>query len=197
MIEIMKLFMQVVLIALSSISLSGCFGTVMTGVGMVYDRHNIYKKISDFQLAANVRRALYKDSLLKCKTCYIDVESFNRDLLLAGHVPNRGLRDEAERRVKSVEGYRRVFVHLGINKQRAPAIEDSWITAKIRSGILADSSINPKKFRVATSDGVVYLMGDVDPKQARKVIQIARTTSGVKRVVKMFRYYHLTNKQKD
>lgn len=190
----MKRYGNILLIIILCISISGCFGTVMTGVGMVYDRHNIYKKMSDFQIGANVRRALYKDNLLKCKTCYIDIETFNGDLLLAGHVPTRALRNEAEKRVKTVDDYRRVFVHLSISKERATSLEDSWITAKIRSAIIADSSINPKKFRVATSDGVVYLMGDVQPEQAKKVIQIARTTSGVKRVVKMFKYYQLSNK---
>ena len=190
----MKRYQNVLLVIILGIGLSGCFGTVMTGVGMIYDRHNIYKKMSDFQIGANVRRALYKDNLLKCKACYIDIETFNGDLLLSGHVPTHALRNEAEKRVKSVEGYRRVFVHLSISKGRATSLEDSWITAKIRSSIIADSSINPKKFRVATSDGVVYLMGDVQPHQAQKVVQIARTTSGVKRVVKMFKYFHLSDK---
>ena len=185
-----------ILIILGMLSLmTGCFGTVVTGMGMVYDRHNIYKKISDFQLGADVRRALYKDKTLKCKNCYIDIETFNQDLLVAGHVPTQRLREVAEKRVKTVTGFRRVFIHLSVNKERSPSLEDSWITAKIRSGILADASINPKKFLVTTSDGVVYLMGDVQPVQAKKVIQIARTTSGVRRVVKMFRYYHLTNQE--
>jgi hypothetical protein len=37
-------------------------------------------------------------------------------------------------------------------------------------------------------------MGDVIPKEANIVIQIARECAGVKRVVKLFKYYNLDDK---
>ncbi len=73
-------------------------------------------------------------------------------------------------------------------------MEDNWITTKIRSKILADSTIDPNDFKVVTADQIVYLMGDVIPEQAAKVIHIARTCTGVKRVVKLFKYYNLSDK---
>ena len=68
-------------------------------------------------------------------------------------------------------------------------VEDGWITAKIRIGILQDSSIDPDQFKIVTVDELVYLMGDVIPAQALKVIMISRNCDGVRRVVKLFRYY--------
>ena len=72
-------------------------------------------------------------------------------------------------------------------------MKDSLITAKIRSQIVADSEINPRAFKVVTSDGVVYLMGDVIPTQADWVVEIARNTAGVLTVVKLFKYYQLSD----
>ncbi|GGI86678.1 BON domain-containing protein [Legionella impletisoli] len=180
-------------VLLFSSALTGCVGNILTGATLFYDRHTLYKQAGDFQLGANVGRTLYKDTTFKCDHCAIDYAVFNGDILLAGHVPNRALKQEAERRVKQLSGYRRLFVQISLEQAPRDTLEDSWITAKIRSGILADSDINPKKFKVITSDQIVYLMGDVLPEQARKVILIARETSGVRRVVKLFKYFHLSD----
>lgn len=174
--------------------LSSCLSSIWTGATLIYDRHEIYKKISDFQLGANARRALYKNETFKCAECAIDLAVFNGDILLAGHVPSAALRQEAQTRVVSVSGYRRLFNQLSISPTENSALQDGWISAKINSQILADAKINPNEFKVMTADRIVYLMGDVIPAQAHRVIKIARKTAGVKRVVKLFQYYHLSNK---
>jgi osmotically-inducible protein OsmY len=177
---------------LACTALTGCVGGFFTGATLVYDRHSIYKKAGDFQLSANAGRAIYKDPTFKCKCCVIDIAVFNGDILIAGHVPSRALRTEIEKRISNLSGYRRVFIQVAVEKKLSNAIEDSWITTKIRSGILADSSIDPKAFKIVTADSIVYLMGDVMPAQAKKVIYIARTTTGVRRVVKLLKYYRLS-----
>ncbi|ARG98774.1 BON domain-containing protein [Legionella micdadei] len=172
--------------------LEGCYSELWTGAKLVYDRHNVYKKIDDYQLGAKAGHALFDDQLFKQKGCSIDLAVFNGDILLAGHVPTAGLRNEAVRRVSSLTGYRRVINQLDVSKQPNSVLEDSWITAKIRSQIFADAEIDPHAFKVITSDYIVYLMGDVRPQQAERVINIAKNTQGVERVVKLFKYYNLS-----
>nr|WP_058530144.1 BON domain-containing protein [Legionella londiniensis] len=166
---------------------------ILTGASLIYERHSIYKSLSDFQLSANASRALYHDEVFKCRQCAIDLAVFNGDILLAGHVPSAKLRQEAQKRIAALQGYRRLFNQLAIRRTDPNYIQDSWITAKIRAQILADARINPKKFKVITADRIVYLMGDVIPLQATLVIDIARQCVGVKRVVKLLRYYNLSN----
>ncbi|CEK12224.1 BON domain-containing protein [Legionella hackeliae] len=186
---------KVCFILLLSNLLTGCLSNAWTGAMLVYDRHNVYKKVSDYQLSANVHHELYAaDRLLEQKGCVIDIAVFNGDILLAGHVPSLELRDAAIARVSKVSGYRRLFNQLDIDSHRSRTVQDSWITAKIRSRIFADSAIDPNVFKVVTSDSIVYLMGDVTPEQAARVISIARNTHGVIRVVKLLKYYHLTDK---
>ncbi|KTC84990.1 BON domain-containing protein [Legionella brunensis] len=180
---------------LSSGLLTGCISNVWTGAMLVYDRHNVYKKVNDYELSANVHHELYyADRLLEQKNCAIDVAVFNGDILLAGHVPTIELREAAIQRVSKIEGYRRLFNQLDVDNRPGNTMQDSWITAKIRSKIFADSTIDPNVFKIVTSDRIVYLMGDVPTDQATKVINIARNTSGVFRVVKLFKYYLLTDK---
>ena len=132
--------------------------------------------------------------MFKSKDTVIDLATFNGDILMAGHVPTSALRDEAQTRIARIPGYRRLFNQLSVESATNNAILDSWITAKIRSGILANAEIDPDQFKIVTSDRIVYLMGDVIPAQARKVIYIARKCAGVKRVVKLLKYYNLSDK---
>jgi len=174
--------------------LSGCLTGLWTGASLIYDRHDVYKKAGDFQLGATAGRVLYRDKRFKGKDTVIDLATFNGDILMAGHVPTTALRDEAQTRVMRIPGYRRVFNQLSVSAAPNNAIQDSWITAKIRSGILAHAEIDPDQFKIVTSDRIVYLMGDVIPAQARQVIYIARKCAGVKRVVKLLKYYNLSDK---
>ncbi|MDF1645660.1 MAG: BON domain-containing protein [Legionellaceae bacterium] len=165
---------------------------VWTGVMLIYDRHNVYKKIDDYHLGARANRSLFSDERLRCDGCAIDLAVFHRDILLTGHVPSRALREEANARIASVSGVRRKFNQLAISSTSDHTLQDSWITTKIRSQVVADAEINPRQFKVVTADGIVYLMGDLLPGQAERIIQIARKTEGVVRVVKLFNYYRLS-----
>lgn len=174
--------------------LNGCLGTVWTGANLIYDRHNIYKKFNDYHLSTKVNRALFHDKAFKSSVCSVDVAVFNGDVLLAGHVPTQKLREEAQLRVEQIGGYRRFFNLLRLADSLPQRAYDSWITAKIRSQIIADSEINPNAFKIVTADAVVFIMGDVRPNQAQKVTTIARHTSGVKKVVRILKYYTYQDK---
>jgi len=172
--------------------LTGCLGSVWTGAALFYDRHNVYKKIDDYTLSMSAHHTLFDDKLLRKDGCYLDLAVFNGDILLAGHLPSAKLRSLAEHRIKSLSGYRELFFQIAIQDEEGQNLNDAWITTKIRSRIIADSAIDPNQFKVITVDGIVYIMGDVRPKQASRAIEIARETNGVVRVVKLLRYYNLS-----
>ena len=188
----MKLY-RLYMLGLCCTLLSGCITGIWTGASLFYDRHTAYHSLSDFELNAAANRALNKDDLFDCPECHIDLAVFNGDILLTGHLDTSELREEAYKRMMSVPGARRVFKKISIEPIRTNIMKDSLITAKIRSQIVADSEINPRAFKVVTSDGVVYLMGDVIPTQADWVVDIERNTAGVLTVVKLFKYYQLSD----
>lgn len=192
----MRIKLYLIFIFVSSVFLSGCVGTIISGANMVYDRHNLYKKMSDMQIAALVNKSLFQDKVFRRPDCNIDIAVFNGDILLAGNVPSERLRNLANKRVVHAAEHRRFFMQLSLKPTQISDVEDGWITMKIRSQIFSDSAINPNKFKVVTVNGIVYLMGDVIPEQARRVIHYAKNTSGVLRVVKLFKYYNLSDKPK-
>jgi osmotically-inducible protein OsmY len=171
------------------ICLTSCSGAnLWTGASLIYDRHHVYKKLDDYHLYAKVNKALTLDKLFKNPHCALDLAVFNGDILITGHLPTVQMRAELQRRLNQIKGYRRLFNEVRVGDSSSNVFSDSWITAKIRSQIFADSSIDPNAFKVITSDGIVYLMGDVRLNEANQVVTIARCTTGVVRVVKVFKY---------
>ena len=189
----MKLWVRIILVTGICMGLSACISDIWTGANVIYDRHHWYQKFADLRLATQVKRALNGDARLKCSECSIEATVFNRDILLVGYVPNHALRAVVDKHIRSLEDQRHYYNELALANEikRSDFILDTWITAKIRSEIVADASIDPHQFKVVTSNRVVYLMGDVMPEQAEKVVMYAREWSEVKRVVKLFQYYQL------
>lgn len=180
------------LLLLSILFLNGCLGQIWTGANLVYDRHNLYKKMNDYELSAQANHLIFKDTRFKCPTCIVDITAFNDDLLMAGHVPTLAMKEELERRVAHLPSYRHIYNKVSVSHQPPQTLEDAWITMQIRTQVLADSTIDPQPFKVATTDRIVYLMGEVRSSEARRIIQIAAETHGVLKVVKLFKYYTLT-----
>lgn len=177
---------------MASLVLSGCLSGVWTGASLIYNRHNVYQKLSDYKLSLTTRHLLFGDQQLKQAGCYLDIAVFNGDILVAGHIPSSALREEALRRLNGLSGYRELFKQIAVRQALNDGVEDIWITTKIRSQIVANSAIDPNMFKIITSDRIVYVMGDVKPSEARLVLNIARKVDGVIRVVKLLRYYHLS-----
>ena len=65
---------------------------------------------------------------------------------------------------------------------------DSYITAKVKSRFVEANKFAANHVKVVTERQVVYLMGLVRHSEADAAAQIAATTSGVTRVVKLFQY---------
>ena len=187
----LRIWKYIVLIFFSLV-ISGCVSPVLTGAGLIYDRHQVYIKMDDVSLGARAHRALFRDKTFKCRACDLGVAVFHRDLLLVGNVPSHALQKEAYQRMQSLPNYRRLFLQLGVNTPPDDPVDDTWITTKIRGQILVDSSIDPHQFKIVTYNRIVYIMGEAIASQAREVISLARECSGVRRVVKLLTYYHLS-----
>lgn len=179
------------IIGLMCLFLTACISDIWSGASLIYDRHNVYIKVNDFQLGAKAHHVLFNNKI--CDKCTIEIAVFNRDILLAGSVPSPELRAEAYARMKTITDKRRLFKQIEVSDVPVDTLKDSLITTKIRSKIFADADINPHQFKVVTVGRIVYLMGDVIPEQAEKVILFARECPDVRRVVKLFKYYNLSS----
>lgn len=62
-------------------------------------------------------------------------------------------------------------------------IDDTTITAKVKTALLADKDVSGLSINVETFKGIVQLSGFASStSEAQKAVQIARTTAGVKSV---------------
>jgi osmotically-inducible protein OsmY len=65
---------------------------------------------------------------------------------------------------------------------------DSWLTTKVKTRMLADAEVAARKIKVITENGTVYLMGLLPREEADQAVEVVRSVYGVQRIVKVFEY---------
>ena len=122
---------------------------------------------------------------------HIVVISYNRIVLLAGQVSSERLRQLAAETVAKIHNVRRVNNEITVEGATSMVARsnDSWITTKVKTKLLADSTIEGGRIKVTTENGVVYLMGLVTKEEADRAAESARKTGGVQKVVRIFEYF--------
>ncbi|OYW96217.1 MAG: hypothetical protein B7Z23_01290 [Pseudomonadales bacterium 32-61-5] len=65
---------------------------------------------------------------------------------------------------------------------------DSVITSKVKARFVDAGKFSPLHVKVVTENGVVYLLGLVKRQEAADATEVARTTGGVRKVVRVFEY---------
>ena len=121
---------------------------------------------------------------------HVNVTSYNRIALITGEVPDERAREEVEKIVLAVPNVRGVTNDLQIAglSSFGSRTNDSYLTTKVRGQLLDTKRISPVHVKVVSEAGVVYLMGIVTDAEADEAVEIARTTGGVRKVVKVFEY---------
>jgi osmotically-inducible protein OsmY len=116
--------------------------------------------------------------------------SYNRFVLLAGEVPSQEVKDGIGVIALGVENVRNVQNELviGPNTSASAHANDAYLTSKVKSRFVSENKFQPNHVKVITEDSVVYLMGLVTKKEADDAAEIASTTGGVQKVVKVFEY---------
>ncbi len=171
--------------------LQGCaavvIGAAAGGAMVAVDRRQADIMATDERIEIQVTNRI--NELFKDKG-HINVTSFNRQVLLTGEAPTEALKQDAERAAATTGEVKNVTNDLTIGppssfSQRS---NDSYLTSVVKSRFVTAQKFNPIHVKVITEAGTVYLMGMVTKREADDATQIARTTSGVKRVVRVFEY---------
>jgi len=121
---------------------------------------------------------------------HVNVTSYNRWVLLSGEVPDEASRAQLEKIAQSVANVRGISNEVqvaGISSLGSRA-NDSYLTSKVKARFVEARRFSPVHVKVVTEAGVVYLLGVVTQKEADDAVEIARTTDGVRKVVKIFEY---------
>lgn len=176
-------------------SLSGCIFAVgaaagATGIAMIYDHRKVETVVADQTIANRIDVKLKTHQNFNADNSHFNVTCFNQVVLLTGEATTPDLRQEAEDLAKSVPDVKRVYNEIAIKGPTSTLTRtsDSWVTAKIKSQMLATQDLKSGTIKVVTENGTVYLMGVVSRNQAEIAVDISRQADGVQKVVKIFQY---------
>ncbi len=187
-----SLFAVFAAIAIASVLLAGCAPLLVAGaVGgtalVATDRRSAGAQLDDESIElkiANNIGAGFGDQV------HVNVTSYNGVVLLTGEVPTQDSLNAIVEIVHKTPKVRTVHNELLIGPVASigSRTNDSYITAKVKSRFVEANKFAANHVKVVTERQVVYLMGLVRHSEADTAAQIAATTSGVTRVVKLFQY---------
>jgi osmotically-inducible protein OsmY len=181
---------QLAAVGLAVSILQGCAAVAVTGVTaaalMASDRRTSGTYIEDETIEWKALGNL-KD---RFPGAHANATSFNRRVLLTGEAPNEESRTQIEAAVKRIDNVREVVNELQVAGASSVASRgnDALVTSNVKARMVNNGKFSPTHVKVLTEQGVVYLMGLVTPSEGDAAVEIARTTSGVARVVKVFEY---------
>jgi osmotically-inducible protein OsmY len=175
-----------------STQLTGCFVPVVAGVVGVgaysaTDRRSLGAQADDKVIAARVDSRI-ADAV--SDRSHVNVNVFNRKVLLTGEVPDRATKDQAEAIAKSVDNVASVVSDLEIGGM-TPASNrnnDAYLTTKVKAELVSRKDLFANAYKVVTEKSIVYLMGRVTRSEGDAAAEAARSVSGVQKVVKVFDY---------
>jgi osmotically-inducible protein OsmY len=89
-----------------------------------------------------------------------------------------------------VEGVRDLTNEIAVGEVRPLTARghDALITSKVKARFVNEGRFQANHVKVVTEDGVVYLLGLVDREEGQNAVKIAKSTSGVRKVVQVFEY---------
>ena len=169
-------------------SLSACaplvLGTAVGGAFMATDRRTSGTQIEDQTIelkAANRIRDLIGDR------AHVNVNAYNRLVLLTGEVPNEADKTAAADAARQVENVKGVVNELAVtmNSSIASRSSDVLLEGKVKATFVDARDIMANAFSVVVERGEVFLMGLVTEREANRGAELAASIQGAKRVVKV------------
>jgi len=184
---------RVAILTLAASLATACTNVAMTGAQAVYNHKHIEKSVSDQYITMQATHVLNRPSY---KGTNIDIATLNGEVLLTGEAPEEWQKEEAARRINQIDGVLHVYNMIRVSAPSSALVRmsDAWVTAKVKSQMIASAELDATKVKVVTENGRVFLMGTVLPDEADAAIYIASNTRGVTSVVKMFSYIKITKK---
>jgi len=182
---------SLLLLALIGGALQGCVPVIAAGVGtgvmMANDRRTNGAYVED---EAIENKAIDYISKTYRGKVHVNVTSYNRNVLLSGETPRPEQKSDIDKYVKGIQNVRNITNELvvsGVSSLTARS-SDSFVTSDVKLRFMSDKRFNAEHVKVVTENGTVFLIGLVYRAEANAATEVASTTGGVQRVVKLFEY---------
>ena len=162
-------------------------GTIAAGTAIVAtDRRSTGAQLDDKTIQARVANEL--SSALRGNDVHINVNSFERRVLLTGEVPNDTLKNQAGEVAARSKDVRLVNNELVVARPSTfgERTDDNTLGARVRAAFVNTREIAFNSVDIVTERKVIYLMGAVTQKEADVASHVASRVPGVQQVVKLF-----------
>ena len=170
---------------------SGCVPLVLGGAAAVVtvaeDRRSPGIFVDD--------EGMENQALLRVKSrvggqVHVNITSYNRQLLLSGEAVTEEVKRGVEEEVATVKGIKRIFNEMTVGPLAGVigVSNDTRLTTVVKTRFLDAGRFQTNHVKVVTEASVVYLLGIVKKSEADAATQLASTTRGVVRVVRLFEY---------
>ena len=177
-------------ILITSLFLQACAPIMVAGtaegVSAAYDQRTLSTIYQDEGIAHQAYGLLYDDPTLK--DTHLNIVSINSIVLVVGQTPTADQKKKISDIIQTIPEVKKTYNQVTVGPATPPLTKsnDIWITTKVKTAMLAENGLPSTQVRVLTEDGVVYLLGVVDEKQAELAVSVASKIKGVKKVVKFF-----------
>ncbi len=187
----MRTFQVSLLILAVAGALQGCVAPVIVGAGalMVADRRSTGAYVEDEAIEnKSLNQILTK--YRKNANVHVNVTSYNRHALITGEVPDESIKADVGTMVSAQDNLKGTTNELTIAgpSSLTSRSSDTFITSEVKTRFLGSKAFRANHVKVITENGTVFLMGLVCQPEADAATEIASTTGGVQRVVKVFEY---------
>jgi osmotically-inducible protein OsmY len=184
----MKLRTAVALTALIPV-LAGCFGAVAVSAGagalVLSDRRISETYLTDEGIEIRIGNRVREQFGEKV---HVNATSYNRMVLLTGEVPDLATKAEVEKIASLAPNVKSISNELALAGASSfgGRSNDTYITSKVKARFVDANKFAANHVKVVTEAGVVFLLGLVTQAEANAAVEIARTTGGVQKVVRVF-----------
>jgi osmotically-inducible protein OsmY len=176
-------------LAVAVTGLSGCAplllgSAVATGI-MVTDRRTSGAQVEDQAIEIKIASAVRQEL---GDRVHLNVTSFNRKVLLTGEITTAAEKERIEKIAQSQENV--VSVVNDLAQMPASSLtqrsKDTVMTSRVKAAFIDAKDLQANAVKVVTERGIVYLMGRVTSREAKRATDIVRGMGGVVKVVRVF-----------
>jgi osmotically-inducible protein OsmY len=174
---------------LAAAQLSACAlvvgGAMVGGTMVAIDRRTTGAQVEDTTIESKASSRIKE---LVGDRSHVSITSYNRTVLLTGEAATEADRTAIEQAVQRIENVRSTVNELAVMlpSSLSTRSNDSYLTGKVKATYIDAKDLQANAFKVVTERGNVYLMGRVTEREATRATDLARTVSGVQKVVRVF-----------
>jgi osmotically-inducible protein OsmY len=180
----------ITLAVMAAATLGGCVALAVGGAAVgtamvVTDRRTAGVQLEDQTIELKSRTRIRE---AVADRGHINTTSFNRMVLLTGEVASEADRVAVEQAIARIENVRSTVNDLAVMEPTSLAQRsaDTILTSKVKATFVDAKDLQSQAIKVVTERGTVYLLGRVTEREASRAAELARSISGVQKVVRVF-----------